>query len=38
MSEDNIDDTENMTKSNINFPPTFVDHHLLADINLNDIV
>ena len=32
MSEKNI---ENITKSDINFVPTFVDHHLLPDINFN---
>ena len=32
MSEDNI---ENMIKSDSNFAPTFVDHHLLPDINFN---
>ena len=32
MSEENI---ENITKSNINFAPTLVDHHLLPDINFN---
>ena len=32
MSEENID---NITKSNINFAPTFVDHHVLPDINFN---
>ena len=26
---------ENITKSDINFAPTFVDHHLLPDINFN---
>ena len=26
---------ENITKSDSNFPPTFVDHHLLPDINFN---
>ena len=29
ISEENI---ENITKSNSNFAPTFVDHHLLPDI------
>ena len=38
MSEEDIDDIKNMTKSNINFAPTFVDNNLLADINFNDIV
>ena len=32
MSEENI---EKITKSNINFAPTLVDHHLLPDINFN---
>ena len=32
MSEENI---ENITKSDSNFAPTFVDHHSLPDINLN---
>ena len=32
MSKENI---ENITKSDSNFPPTFVDHHLLPDINFN---
>ena len=32
MSEENI---ENKTKSDSNFAPTFVDHHLLPDINFN---
>ena len=32
MSEDNF---ENMTKSDINFAPIFVDHYLLPDVNLN---
>ena len=32
MSEEN---TENTTKSDINFPPTFVDHYVLPDINVN---
>ena len=32
MSEENI---ENITKSNIKFAPTLVDHHLLPDINFN---
>ena len=32
MSEENI---ENITKSDNNFAPTFVDHHLLPDISLN---
>ena len=31
-SEENI---ENITKSDSNFAPTFVDHHLLPDINFN---
>ena len=32
MSEENI---ENITKSDCNFAPTFVDHHLLSDMNFN---
>ena len=32
MLEENI---ENITKSDINFVPTFVNHHVLSDINLN---
>ena len=32
MSEENI---ENITKSNSNFAPAFVDHHVLSDINFN---
>ena len=32
MSEKNI---ENMTKSDSNFAPTFIDHHVLPDINFN---
>ena len=32
MSEENI---EIVTKSNSNFAPTFVDHHVLSDINFN---
>ena len=32
MSEENI---EIITKSDSNFAPTFVDHHLLPDINFN---
>ena len=32
MSKDNI---ENITKSDCNFAPTSVDHHLLPDINFN---
>ena len=32
MSEEN---TENITKSDSNFAPTFVDHHVLPDINFN---
>ena len=32
MSEESI---ENMTKSDSNFPPTFVDYHLLPDMNFN---
>ena len=26
---------ENITKSDSNFAPTFVDHHLLPDVNFN---
>ena len=33
MSEERI---ENITKSDINFLPTFVDHHLLPDTNFNE--
>ena len=33
MSEENI---EYITKSNSNFEPTFVDHHVLPDINFNE--
>ena len=32
MSEENI---ENITRSDSNFAPTFVDHHVLPDINFN---
>ena len=32
MSEESI---ENITKSDSNFAPTFVDHHLLWDMNFN---
>ena len=32
MSEENI---ENVTKSESNFAPTFVHHHVLQDMNLN---
>ena len=32
MSEENI---ENITKSDSNFSPTFVDYHVLPDINSN---
>ena len=32
MSEENI---ENITKSGSNFAPTFVDHHVLPDINFS---
>ena len=32
MSEENI---ESITKSDSNFAPTFVDHHLLPDMNFN---
>ena len=34
MSEENI---ENTTKSDLNFAPTFVDRHVLPDINLNAV-
>ena len=33
MSEENI---ENITKSDCNFAPTFVDHHVLPDLNFNE--
>ena len=33
MSEENI---ENITKSDSNIAPTFVDHHVLPDINFNE--
>ena len=33
MSEENI---EYITKSNSNFEPTFIDHHVLPDINFNE--
>ena len=29
---------ENITKSDSNFTPTFVDHHVLPDINFNEHV
>ena len=32
MPKENI---ENITKSDSNFAPSFVDHHLLSDINFN---
>ena len=32
MSEERI---ENVTKSDSNFAPTFIDHHLLLDMNFN---
>ena len=32
MSEESI---ENITKSDINFAPTFTDHHLLPDMTFN---
>ena len=35
MSKENI---ENITKSDSNFAPTFVEHHLLSGIILMDIV
>ena len=34
MSEVSI---ENITKSDSNFAPTFVDHHLLPDMNFNGL-
>ena len=34
MSEENI---ESITKSDSNFTPTFVDHHLLPDINFGGL-
>ena len=34
MSEENI---ENITKSDSNFAPNFVDHHLLPDMNFNGV-
>ena len=33
MSDENID---NITKSDSNFAPTFVDHHLLSGISLSE--
>ena len=33
MSEESI---ENITKSDSNFAPTFVDHHVLPEINFNE--
>ena len=35
MLEENIENTENITKSDGNFAPLFVDHHLFPDINFN---
>ena len=35
MSEENIENIKNITKSDNNFAPTFVDHHLLPDVNFN---
>ena len=35
MSEENI---QNITKSDSNFAPTFVDHHVLPDTNFMDTV
>ena len=35
MSEKNIENIQNMNKSDSNFAPTFVDHHLLLDITFN---
>ena len=34
MSEENI---ENITKSDSNFAPNFVNHHLLPDMNFNGV-
>ena len=34
MSEENI---ENVTKSDSNFTPTFVDHYVLSDISFNGL-
>ena len=33
MSEENIENIENINKLDSNFAPTFVDHHLLPDKN-----
>ena len=33
MSEENVENIKNITKSDSNFVPTFVDHHLLPDIS-----
>ena len=33
MSEESIENIKNITKSDSNFVPTFVDHHLLPDIS-----
>ena len=35
MSEGNIENIENITESDRNFGPTFVDHYLLPDIHFN---
>ena len=35
MLEENIENTENITKSDGNFAPLFVDHYLFPDINFN---
>ena len=35
ISDENIENIENITKSVSNFVPTFVDHHLLPDITFN---
>ena len=35
MLEENIENIENITKSDSNFAPTFVDHNLLPDMNFN---
>ena len=37
MSKENIENIENITKSDSNFGPIFVDHHLLPDINFNGL-
>ena len=35
MLEENIENTENITKSDGNFAPLFVDHYLFPDINFS---